>query len=54
MPNLQTGIQPLAEEFIAITNVKDPNSVDELYHFLGLTGYYRRFVPLFADTKSPK
>ena len=27
--------------------------MDELYHFLGLTGYYRTFVPLFAGITKP-
>ena len=45
----EQGIQPLPEKVTAIANLKEPNSMDELCHFLGLTGYYRRFIPLFTD-----
>ena len=33
--------------------LKELNNVDEICHYLSLMGYYRKFVPLFADvTKS--
>ena len=47
------GIQPLPEKVIAITNLKEPNSMESLCHFLGFTSYHRRFVPLFADITKP-
>ena len=27
--------------------------MDELCHFLGLTGYYKRFTPLFSNITKP-
>ena len=47
------GIQPLPEKLRAITHLKEPNSVDELHNFLGLTSYYRRFVQLFTGITKP-
>ena len=49
----QQGIQPLPEKVTAIKKLKEPNSIDELHHFLGLTGYYRKFTKLFADITKP-
>ena len=49
----EQGIQQLPEKVIAITNSKEPNSMDEFCHFLGLTSYYRWFIPLFADITKP-
>ena len=34
-------------------DIKEPNSMDELCHFLGLAGCYRRFIPLFANITKP-
>ena len=34
----EQDIQPLPETVIAITNLKEPNNMDELHHFLSLTG----------------
>ena len=47
------GIQLLLEKEATIKMLEEPSNVDELHHFLGLTGYYRRFVPLFANITMP-
>ena len=39
------GISPLPNKL--------PNSAKEIKQFLGLTGYYRKFVPRFADISRP-
>ena len=49
----EQGIQPIPEKLIAVTNSKELSSLDELHYFLGLTGYYRRFNPLFANITKP-
>ena len=36
-----------------VTDLKEPNSMDELHHFLGLTSYYRRFILLFTNKAKP-
>ena len=41
------------KKVIAITNLKEPNSMDELYHFLGLTGYHRKVISLCTDIIKP-
>ena len=50
---LEKDIQQQCDKIIAIKNLSEPKSVDELHHFLGLTGYYRKFVPLFPDIMKP-
>ena len=45
----EDGIQPLLHKIISIKNLSEPKNIDELHLFLGLTGYYRKFKPLFAD-----
>ena len=45
------GIQPLLDKIMAITNLAEPKNIDEL-HFLGINGYYRGFILLFADIKT--
>ena len=47
------GISPLLNKLDSIRHMPVPNSVKEIKQFLGLTGYYRKFVPRFADISRP-
>ena len=43
------GIQPLPEKLESIAKMPVPKNPKEVKQFLGLVGYYRKFVPRFAD-----
>ena len=43
------GIQPLPEKLESIAKIPAPKNLREVKQFLGLVGYYRKFVPRFAD-----
>ena len=43
------GIQPLPEKLESIAKMPAPKNPKEVKQFLGLIGYYRKFVPRFAD-----
>ena len=43
------GIQPLPEKLESIAKMPAPRNPKEVKQFLGLVGYYRKFVPRFAD-----
>ena len=47
------GISPLPDKLDSIKQMPVPNSAKEIKQFLGLTGYYRKFVPRFADISRP-
>ena len=47
------GIQPLPEKLESICNMPKPRSPKEIKQFLGLTCYYRQFVPSFSDVARP-
>ena len=51
--NLSNRIQPLPEKLDSICNMPKPRSPKEIKQFLGLTGYYRKFVPRFSDMARP-
>ena len=46
-------ISPLPNKLDSIKHMPVPNSAKEIKQFLGLTGYYRKFVPRFADISRP-
>ena len=46
---LADGIQPLPEKLESITKMPAPRNPKEVKQFCGLVGYYRKFVPRFAD-----
>ena len=43
------SVQPLPEKVTAIEVLEQPKDIDELRQFLGLIGFYRKFIPFFAD-----
>ena len=43
------GVQPLPEELEAIKKLLASTNMDELHQFLGITGFYRKFVPFYAN-----
>ena len=48
-----SGIMPDPTKVEAIKNIEAPKNVDELRSFLGLTGYYRKFVKNYARVTAP-
>ena len=47
------GIRPLKDKLDTIRDMPAPCSSKEVKQFLGLAGYYRKFVPHFADLSRP-
>ena len=50
---LGEGITPLPEKLNSIQKMLPPKTPKEIKQFLGLIGYYRRFVPRFSDLARP-
>ena len=49
----ENGISPLPGKLDSIKNMPALKCAKEIKQFLGLTGYYRKFVPRFADISRP-
>ena len=45
----ERGFEPLPEKLESIRKMPAPRTAKEVKQFLGLIGYYRKFVPRFAD-----
>ena len=50
---LGEGITPLPEKLDSIQKMLSPKTSKEVKQFLGLIGYYRKFVPRFSDLAQP-
>jgi hypothetical protein len=49
----ESGVEPDNCKVEAIENFPQPSTVKQLKSFLGLAGYYRRFVPHFSKIAAP-
>ena len=49
----EKGFEPLPEKLEAIRTMPHPKTPKEVKQFLGLIGYYRKFVPRFSDLSRP-
>ena len=47
------GIQLLSEQLESIAKMPVPQNVKQVKQFLGLVGYYRKYVPCFSDIARP-
>ena len=47
------SILPLTDKIEALMKVKPPTNIKEVRHFLGLTGYYRKFICNYSDIAHP-
>ena len=47
------GIKPLPEKLKSVKKMPAPTTPKEIKQFLGLVGYYRKFIPRFADIARP-
>ena len=49
----EKGITPVPEKLDSIEKMPAPRTPKEVKQFLGLVGYYRKFIPQFADIARP-
>ena len=47
------GIAPVPEKLVSINTMPPPRTPKEVKQFLGLVGYYRKFIPRFSDIARP-
>ena len=49
----EDGIKAVPEKFFSIQRMPCPYPPKEVKQFLGLVGYYRKFIPRYADIARP-
>ena len=47
------GLKPVPEKLSSIQQMPHPYTPKEAKQFLGLVGYYRKFIPQYADIARP-
>lgn len=47
------SVKPSSRQVKAVTDFPEPKNVTEIRRFLGLAGFYRRFIPNFASIAEP-
>lgn len=47
------GMATTEQRIAAIQNIKMPNTLKDLEHYLGLTGWLRPFMPFYAQLSEP-
>ena len=52
-PGIRKRFEPLPEKLESIRKMPAPRMAKEVKQFLGLIGYYRKFVPRFANISRP-
>ena len=48
-----SGIMPDPAKIEAVNNISSPRNIKDLRSFLGLAGYYRKFIPGFSSIAAP-
>ena len=43
------GISPIRQKIKTITDLAPTTSITEVWHMIGLIGYYGKFFPVFSD-----
>ena len=49
----KSGIQPDPAKIAAVQQIARPQTIKDIRSFLGLAGYYRKFIPGFATVAAP-
>ena len=49
----EKGIEPTPDKLTAIKEMPAPRSPKEIKQFLGLVGYYKKFILRFSDVAKP-
>ena len=47
------GVHTDRKKFQAVSSLSEPTTVEQVRSFLGIAGYYRRFIPNFATLSYP-
>ena len=48
----ESGIMPDPAKIEAVKNITSPRNIKDIRSFLGLAGYYRKFIPGFSSITS--